>query len=31
MSASESVAIAWIIEKMELEQSKLDDMEGDSR
>ena len=31
ISSSESAAIAWIIEKMELEQSKMDDMEGDSR
>jgi len=31
VSTSESAAISWIIERMELEQSKMDDMEGDSR
>ncbi len=32
ISASESAAIAWIIERMELEQTKMDDYEGgDSR
>jgi len=30
-SASESVAIAWIIERMELEQNKMDEIEGESR
>ena len=31
VSTSESAAISWIIERMELEQSKMDDIEGDSR
>lgn len=31
VSTSESAAISWIIERMELEQNKLDDAEGDSR
>jgi hypothetical protein len=30
-SGSESAAIAWIIERMEIEQSKMEDLEGDSR
>lgn len=31
VSTSESAAISWIIERMELEQSKMDEIEGDSR
>jgi uncharacterized UBP type Zn finger protein len=31
VSTSDSAAINWIIEKMDLEQSKLDDVDGDSR
>lgn len=31
VTTSESAAISWIIERMELEQSKMDDIEGDSR
>ncbi len=31
VSSSESAAISWIIERMELEQSKINDVEGDSR
>lgn len=31
VSTSESAAISWIIERMELEQSKINEMEGDSR
>jgi uncharacterized UBP type Zn finger protein len=30
-TVSESSAIAWIIERMEMEHKKLSDMEGDSR
>lgn len=30
-AASESAAISWIIERMELEQSKMNEMENDSR
>ena len=31
VSTSESAAISWIIERMELEQSKMNEIEGDSR
>jgi uncharacterized UBP type Zn finger protein len=31
ISTSESAAIAWIIERMEMEQSKMNEMESDSR
>lgn len=31
VSASESAAITWIIERMEMEQSKMDELEADAR
>lgn len=31
VSASESAAITWIIERMEMEQTKMDALEADSR
>jgi uncharacterized UBP type Zn finger protein len=31
ISTSESAAISWIIERMELEQSKMEEVDGDSR
>jgi uncharacterized UBP type Zn finger protein len=31
VSASESAAITWIIERMEMEQTKMDELEADSR
>ena len=31
VSTSESAAISWIIERMEIEQNKMNEIEGDSR